>query len=136
MLPDQKRPISVLVTIPTALDVSSRHLWLRRANRVQRSVCEHVRIELHFLPASSCSISMKTRKTPLLTWTWDACFYFVDMKSKALGREIALKNHVCSRTQGVFSCSLCSIYVCVGVGIIIVHRGGRSRDEITQRKTW
>ncbi len=60
------------------------------------------RIELHFLPVSSCSIFGKTRQTPLLMWTWDA-YFFVDMKCNTL------KVYVQLCTRRVFTC--CWIFV-------------------------
>lgn len=50
-----------------------------------------LRIELYFFLATGCSNSRKTRQTPLLTWTWNSCFYFVDMKRKVVGGKMALK---------------------------------------------
>lgn len=86
------------------------------------------RIEINFLLASSFSILRKTSQTVLLMWTWDACFYFVQMKRNTLGRK-----HMCC-THDAFSSAVG--YMCVAVGITLRarKRGGRSRDEITWSK--
>lgn len=87
------------------------------------------RIELHFLPVNSCSIFRKTRPTPLLMWTWDANFYFVDMKRNTL------KVYVQLCIQDVFPSAVGCMCEGVGIPITAQGRGGRRSDEITRRKT-
>lgn len=79
------------------------------------------KIVLHFLPARS--IFRKTRRAPSLMWTWDACFCFVEMKCKTLGRKMALTSTCAAVCKMSFHLPVG--YMCVGVGITFKRVGKR-----------
>lgn len=84
------------------------------------------KIELHFLPATS--ILRETRQALLLMWTWDACFCFVGMKCKTLGRKMALKSTCAAVCEMSFHQPVGCI--CVGVGIILKSVGKRREMKL------